>query len=77
MSRLALGLMQSPPVQQLPAAFSTGIKRPGWEADHLLPRSVEVKNEWIYTSTPHTHYWRVHELHCYYYYHHYYYYDYY
>jgi hypothetical protein len=26
-------------------------KRPGQEADHLSPTSVEVKNEWIYTAT--------------------------
>jgi hypothetical protein len=27
-------------------------KAPGREADHSLPSSVEVKNAWIYTSTP-------------------------
>jgi hypothetical protein len=28
------------------------LKRPGREADHSLPSSVEVKNAWSYTSTP-------------------------
>jgi hypothetical protein len=28
------------------------VKRPGREADHSAPTSVEVKNMWIYTSTP-------------------------
>jgi hypothetical protein len=30
--------------------LSPGVKRPGREADHQLPSSFEVKNEWIYTS---------------------------
>jgi hypothetical protein len=29
-----------------------GVKRPGREADHSPPTSVEVKRMWIYTSTP-------------------------
>jgi hypothetical protein len=29
-----------------------GVKRPGREADHSPPSSVEVKNVWSYTSTP-------------------------
>jgi len=29
-----------------------GIKRPASEADHSFPPSAEVKNMWIYTSTP-------------------------
>jgi hypothetical protein len=34
--------------------LSRGIKRPGHDADHSPPTSVEVKNTWIYTSTvPH------------------------
>jgi hypothetical protein len=32
--------------------FPLGIKRPGREADHSTPSSVEVKNAWSYTSTP-------------------------
>jgi hypothetical protein len=28
------------------------VKRPGREFDHSPPSSVEVKNEWSYTSTP-------------------------
>jgi hypothetical protein len=32
--------------------LSQGIKRPGREADHSPQASAEVKNAWIYTSTP-------------------------
>jgi len=32
--------------------LSLRLKRPGREADHLPPYSVEVKNAWSYTSTP-------------------------
>jgi hypothetical protein len=37
-----------------PASYSwvLGVKRPGSEADHSLPYRAEVKNTWIYTSTP-------------------------
>jgi hypothetical protein len=31
---------------------SSGVKRPGLEADHSFATSAEVKNMWIYTSTP-------------------------
>jgi hypothetical protein len=31
---------------------SPGVKRLGREADHSPPSSIEVKNNWIYTSTP-------------------------
>ena len=30
----------------------TGIKRTGGEINHSPPSSVEIKNEWSYTSTP-------------------------
>jgi hypothetical protein len=33
-------------------ALSPGVKRPGREADHSPPTSVEIKNTWVYTSTP-------------------------
>jgi hypothetical protein len=36
----------------IPGALSLGIKRPGREADHSPPTSVEVKNEWSYNPTP-------------------------
>jgi hypothetical protein len=43
----------------VPPAFCTmgtssflGVKRPGRGADHPLPSSAEVENEWSYTSTP-------------------------
>jgi hypothetical protein len=29
-----------------------GVKRHGREADHSPPRNAEVKNTWIYSSTP-------------------------
>jgi hypothetical protein len=32
--------------------LSPGIKRPGREADYSPQTSAEVKNTWIYTSTP-------------------------
>jgi len=33
-----------------PGALLQEVKRPGREADHSLPFSPEVKNEWSYTS---------------------------
>jgi hypothetical protein len=50
-SRPALGPTQ-PPIQWLPGALSLGVKRPGREADHSFPPSVETKNAWSYSSTP-------------------------
>jgi hypothetical protein len=50
-SKPALGPAQIP-VQWVPGTLSPGIKRPGREADHLPPASAEIKNMWIYTSTP-------------------------
>jgi hypothetical protein len=41
-SRPAVGPTQ-PPIQWLPGALSTGIKRPGREADHSPPATTEVK----------------------------------
>jgi hypothetical protein len=38
--------------------FPRGVKWPGHEADHLPPTSAELRNTWIYTSTPHTSSWR-------------------
>jgi hypothetical protein len=32
--------------------FPPGVKRPGHETGHSPPTSAEVKNTWIYTSTP-------------------------
>jgi hypothetical protein len=45
-SRSVLGPTQ-PPIQWVPGALS-----PGREADHSPPSSAEVKETWIYTSTP-------------------------
>jgi hypothetical protein len=41
-----------PPLHLAPEALSSGVKRPGREADHSPPASAEVKKMWIYTSTP-------------------------
>jgi hypothetical protein len=41
-----------PLIQWVPGALSPGVKRQGREADHSPPTSAEVKNTWIYTSTP-------------------------
>jgi hypothetical protein len=35
-------------------APSLGVKRPGREADHPPPSNADVKNAWLYTSTPPT-----------------------
>jgi hypothetical protein len=50
-SRPALGSTQ-PPIQWVLGALSTGVNRPGREADHSPPASTEVKKMWIYTTTP-------------------------
>jgi hypothetical protein len=47
----AIGPTQ-PPIQWVSEAVSSGIKRPGREADHSPPTSAEVKKTWIYTFTP-------------------------
>jgi hypothetical protein len=41
-----------PPIQWVPGAISPRVKRSGREADHSPPTSAEVKNTWIYKSTP-------------------------
>jgi hypothetical protein len=46
-----------PRLHWVPETLSPGIKRPGSEADHSPPTTVEVMNTWIYTSTPHTSSW--------------------
>jgi hypothetical protein len=40
-----------PDMLWLPAAHHPAVKWPGREADHPCPYSVDVTNEWIYTST--------------------------
>jgi hypothetical protein len=40
-----------PPIQWVPGALSSGVKRPGREADHSPLSNVEV-NAWGYTSIP-------------------------
>jgi hypothetical protein len=35
-------------------AFALGVNRPVREADHSVPSSAEIKNEWSYTPTPPT-----------------------
>jgi hypothetical protein len=41
-----------PPIQRIPGTLSPGVKQPENEADRSLPTSDEIKNTWIYTSTP-------------------------
>jgi hypothetical protein len=50
-SRTALGPTQ-PPIKYVTEAPSMDVKRPGREADHFPPSSVEVQNAWRYTSVP-------------------------
>jgi hypothetical protein len=38
------------PSHWAPGVFSPGVKQPGREADHSPPSSVEVRNEYSYTS---------------------------
>jgi len=38
--------------QRVSETLSLGVQRPGYEADHSPPSSVEVKNAWTYTSIP-------------------------
>jgi hypothetical protein len=40
-----------PPLQWASDALSTGVKRPGRQADQSLPPSADVNNSWSYTST--------------------------
>jgi hypothetical protein len=42
----ALGSTQ-PPIQWVPVALSSGVKRSGREADHSPPNSTKVKKMWI------------------------------
>jgi hypothetical protein len=50
-STLALGLTQ-PPIQWAPGNLFPRVKRAKHEADNSSPTSGEVKNMWIYISTP-------------------------
>jgi hypothetical protein len=47
-----------PTIQGIPGFFP-GVKQPGREADHSLPSSTEMRNEWSYTATPTTRIQRV------------------
>jgi len=40
------------PIQWVRVSLNPGVKQRRREADHSLPSSDEVKNEWSYTSTP-------------------------
>jgi hypothetical protein len=46
-SRPALGRTQ-PPIKWVPAALSLGVKRPGLDAGHSLPTSVEIRRVELY-----------------------------
>jgi hypothetical protein len=39
-----IGSATKPPIQRVPEALSSGVKRPRREADHLPPSSAEFKN---------------------------------
>jgi hypothetical protein len=52
--RPALGSTQ-PPTQWVPGALFPDVKQQEREADHSSPTSVEVKQMWIYKSTPPIH----------------------
>jgi hypothetical protein len=41
-----------PPIQWVPGALSSGEKRLGREADHSPPTTAEIKETWIYRTTP-------------------------
>jgi hypothetical protein len=56
-SRPVLGPTQ-PPIQWVPGALFTGVKRPEREADHLPPSSVEIKKGGAITPLPDTSLWR-------------------
>jgi len=47
----SLGSIQLP-IQWVPGALSSGVKRPGLEAHNSPPSSVDVKKVWSYTSIP-------------------------
>jgi len=41
-----------PPIQRAQVSLTPEIKRPGREANHSSPSSAEVRNAWIFASTP-------------------------
>jgi hypothetical protein len=43
-----------PPIQGVPAVPFPEVKQLGREAEYSSPSSADIKNEWIYTSIPHT-----------------------
>jgi len=51
MFRPALELIQ-PPIEWVPGAVCLKINRQLRKTDHSTPSSAEVKNAWMYTSTP-------------------------
>jgi hypothetical protein len=52
-----------PPIQWVPGALTLGVKRPGREADHSPPSSVEVKEcVELYLHSPNTPSWRGAQL---------------
>jgi hypothetical protein len=53
----ALGSTQ-PPIQWVPGALSSGVKRLEHEANHSPPSSVEVNKEGAIPQHPHTSSWR-------------------
>jgi hypothetical protein len=59
--RLALGLTQ-PPIQWVPGALSSGVKRPGREAKHSPPTCARSRKCGTIHTLPHTPSWRSAKL---------------
>jgi hypothetical protein len=51
LARPTLGSTQ-PPIQWLPGALFSGVKREEREADHSPPTCAKIKATWTYKSTP-------------------------
>jgi len=45
----------TPALGPTPKVLSSGVKRPGRQADHSPPHSAKVTNVWSYTSSPYIH----------------------
>jgi hypothetical protein len=41
-----------PPIQWVLGALTSGVRRPGREADHSPPSNAEVNNAWSHISIP-------------------------
>ena len=48
--KLTVNFYTQPTIQRLPGSLSLKVKQPRREADHALPLSAEIKNEWSSSS---------------------------